>query len=404
MRRHNKNHLGPASPPADSSVPSAVPFPAIITIRPPPKHGLTLQSSTTSGALESHPSSPLSESDVTHPETDSPPAHSSLPSASTDFMSSSVPESEMIAISLPPQLGPPLQGSTASRALETIPSSPLTESSITQPESTCDTSAHRNVVTFPSTSHALDVPCSGLEQHLSESLQRRNQNIREKMAIYKDVCREIGYSPVQINRNTGIIAGQLYLPSPVTSTPNSLNPQSSSSSATASRPLESNSQCSEGLPDLTLCHDLTLQVSTTSPSSSSSFQESGVNSMLQSTSSSETFTKCVQCSSESVTMISTATQAGQTAGLISKYQCKICFRIFKNKYRLTRHMGDLHTPRYKIFLITISLTHVSFTSVSSDYPQLVSLVLCRYDVSCANERRFGYFKIKSSLHFGLQLV
>ena len=54
MRRHNKNHLGPASPPADSSVPSIVPFPAIITIRPPPKHGLTLQSSTTSGALESH--------------------------------------------------------------------------------------------------------------------------------------------------------------------------------------------------------------------------------------------------------------------------------------------------------------------------------------------------------------
>ena len=313
----------------------------------------------------------------------------------------------MIAISPPPHLGPPLQGSTTSRALETIPSSPLTESSITQPESTYDTSAHRNVVTFPSTSHALDVPCSGLEQHLSESLQRRNQNIREKMAIYEDVCRDIGYSPVQINRNTGIIAGQLYLPSPVTSTPNSLNPQSSSSSATAPRPLESNSQCSEGLPDLTLCHDLTLQVSTASPSSSSSFQESGINSLLQSTSSSETFTKCVQCSSESVTMISTATQAGQSqTAELSKYQCKICFRIFKNNYRLTRHMGDLHRPRYKIFFYyhLSSLTHVSFSTVSSDYPQLVSLVFCRYDVSCANERRFGYFKIKSSLHFGLQLV
>ena len=96
------------------------------------------------------------------------------------------------------------------------------------------------VLMLPSTSRGLDLPSSELEQHLSESLQRRNQNIREKMIVFEEVCRDIGYSPSQIDKNNGIIAGQLYLPSPVTSTQRSLNRQSSSSSA--SRPQEPNSE------------------------------------------------------------------------------------------------------------------------------------------------------------------
>ena len=121
------------------------------------------------------------------------------------------------------------------------------------------------------------------------------------------------------------------IPSPVTSTQRSLNRQSSSSSA--SRPQEPNS---EGLLDVAPSHNLALQVSTASPSSS--LQESGSNSMLQSTSSSESFTKCVRCSPKCL-------------------QCQICFKTFKKTFNLQRHMKDMHKARYEIFHYTVSHAH-----------------------------------------------
>ena len=271
----------------------------------------------------------------THLGTASPPtassAHSSVPTAA--IMRGSVTAPAIIAINPPPHVGPTLQGSATFGVLNAPHSSLVPVSSITLPESINDTSAANQVLT----SSALDVPRSGLEHHLPESLQMRNQNIREKMTSYLELCRESGDSPSQIKRMAGIMAGQLYLPSPLSSAPSSgsSRPQSCSSSAPTTHPLEPIPQ--EPL-NQTPNHGLTLQEDVPSAPplytpaqqtvpSTSSFQESDTNSVR--------FTS----SSEIVTMVSTATQTD------TKYQCQICFHSFTNSNKLRRHTGDMHKPR-----------------------------------------------------------
>ena len=259
----------------------------------------------------------------THLGTASPPtasyAHSPVPTA--------VAAPAIIALNPPPHVGPTLQGSATSGVLDAPHSSLLPVSSITLPDSINDVSAANQILTLS----ALDLPRSDLEHLLPETLQMRNQNIREKMTEYLELCRESGDSPSQIKRKIGMMAGQLYLPSPLSSasTSRSSGPQSCSSATTF--PLEQNSQ--EPLSQ-TPNHGLTLQgdapsappLSTPAQQTvptTSSFQERDANTS----------------SSESVTMVSTGTQTG------FKNQCPICFHSFKNSWYLGRHTGDMHKPR-----------------------------------------------------------
>ena len=161
--------------------------------------------------------------------------HMATASPSVPQSSSVLPAPAIIAFNPPPHVGPTLQGSTTSGVLDAqvLPSS------------------------------ALDVPRSGLEHHLPEYLQRRNQNIREKMTAYSEVCRVSGDSPGQIQRMTGIMAGQLYLPSPLSSHPNC--PQSC--------PIEPNSQRPQEPFSQTPNQGSTLQVDAPTSSSSSPAQQ-----------------------------------------------------------------------------------------------------------------------------------
>ena len=209
--------------------------------------------------------------------------------------------------------------------------------------------SHEDSYTLPlSNAPVVNTPSSVLEEHMPFALQTRNANIRDKISTYVSVFS--GDLPRHLERVTGMMSGQLYLPTPSRGSlaPPSMPPPCSqaaitpgisytgpSSSSSPSSPPPTTSSPSTGQTPSSPVRDFPITLEDVDSGLQRSVQSSeSVNTppssskMVDSSTQTEGEFRCNNCLTE------------------GKFRCNICFKSARDSRDLRRHYKDMHEPRW----------------------------------------------------------